>query len=262
MKTNFTYQYWRENGDQFALIAFYDGFNEAYYGEGPHTRPEDRQNIPIDKVHVSVEYISRIRSRLHGGAFFGFDYRQERAETPLHNQEQIFSTGFLVRYDSRNNYFNTTRGEYYELRSWLLLPFPSPLFIKGSAKLFFPLYKDYFVLAGQVSGGTSLLHPSPYLFRFALGGPQKLRGYRQNRFRGEKYYLSQIELRYTPWPFLSTVVFFDVGSAGDSFPLPPRYAFGGGLRVGLPPDYNKKMRVEVGFSQDQYNIIASFGHPF
>ena len=261
-ETNWTYQYWRENGDQFSFVSLYNGFSEPYYGEGPDTQPEDRQDIPIDRIHISVEYVSRMRAYLHGGAFFGFDLRSERNDHPLHDREQIFSAGFLLRYDSRDNYFNAIQGEYYQLKSWALFPFPSPIFIEGTAKLYFPLYKNYWVLTGKVSGGLSLLHSAPYLFRWTLGGPNKLRGYRQNRFRGEKYYLSQIELRHTPWPFLTIAGFFDVGSAGDELPLPPRYSFGGGLRFGLPPDYNKKLRVETGFSHDQYNIVVSFGHPF
>ena len=261
-ETSWTYQYWRENGDQLSFVSLYDGFSEPYYGEGFDTKPENRKNLSTDKIHVSIEYISRMRSYLHGGAFLGFDFRSERSERPLHDREQILSAGILIRYDSRDNYFNATQGEYYQLKSWALFPFPSPLFIEGTAQLYFPLYKNYWVLTGKVSGGVSLLYSAPYLFRFALGGPNKLRGYRQNRFRGEKYYLSQTELRYTPWPFLTIAGFFDVGSAGDKLPLPPRYAFGGGLRFGLPPDYNKKIRLETGFGQDQYNIVVSFGHPF
>ncbi len=261
-ESSFTYQYWRENGDQFSFTALYDGFSEPYYGEGPNTKPGDRQDIPTDKIHVRAEYISHLRSHLHGGAFFGFDYRKEEGARPVHEQEQFLSGGFLLQYDSRDNYFNATKGEYYELKSWVLFPLPSPVFLNGEVQLFLPLYKKYWVLAGRASLGTSLLHSAPYLFRFALGGPNKLRGYRQNRFRGDKYYLSQVEMRYTPWPFLTVAGFFDMGSAGDVFDLPSRYSFGGGLRFGLPPDYNKKMRVEVGFGHDQYNIVAGFGHPF
>ena len=261
-ETHWNYQYWKKNGDQFAFTALYNGFSEPYYGEGPDTKPEDRKDLHRDKIHISAEYIYRIKSKLYGGAFFGFDYRKENTPNPIHEREQVFSMGLLVRYDSRDNYFNASQGEYYQLKFWTLFPSPNPVFVEGSAQLFFPLYKKHWILAGKVSAGVSLLHFAPYLFRFALGGPKQLRGYRQNRFRGEKYYLSQTELRYTPWPFLTTAVFFDVGSAGDTWPLPPRYAFGGGLRFGLPPDYNKKIRVEVGFGQDQYNVIVNFGHPF
>lgn len=259
--TAFTYKYWMENGDQFDSIVSYNGFSEPYYGEGHQTRPEDRKDIPIYKVHIQAEYVSKIRSDLYGGAFFRFDHRKEKGGVELFPRELIVSGGLLLRYDSRDNLFNPNWGEYYQVRSFLLSRMPSPVFLEGDVRFFFSLL-DNFVLALHGAGGLTFLNPSSHLFRFPLGGPDLLRGYRLNRFRGENYYLSQTELRYTPLKFLTVVGFFDFGQANDTLSFSPRYSFGGGLRFGLPPDYNKKIRAEVGIGEDQYNIVVSFGHPF
>lgn len=259
--TSLTYKYWRENGDQFDSIAEYNGFNEPYYGEGDQTKPEDRVDIPIYKVYIQTEYVSKISSYLYGGAFFRFDYRKEREEKERFPSELLVSGGVLLRYDSRNNLFNPSAGEYYQVRSWLLSRMPSPVFLEGDVRLFFNLFEN-FVLALRGTAGLTFVNPSSYLFRFSLGGPDILRGYRLNRFRGENYYLSQTELRYTLWKFLTVVGFFDIGQANDTLSLSPRYSYGGGLRFGLPPDYNKKIRAEVGIGKDQYNIVVTFGHPF
>ena len=102
-----------------------------------------------------------------------------------------------------------------------------------------------------------------YMLRFSLGGPDTLRGFHQNRFRGESFYLSQTELRYTPFLFLTLVGFVDLGVAGDQpFSAGPRYSFGGGLRIGLPPDYRHKVRIEWGEGEDQQNFIVTMFHPF
>ena len=260
--TSFTYRYWRENGDQFDSIASYNGFSEPYYGEGDQTKEEDRINIPIYKVRIKAEYVSRITSDFYGGAFFQFNYREEKeGKKERFPMELLVSGGVLLRYDSRDNLFNSSEGEYYQIRSWLLSRMPSPVFLEGDVRLFFSLFEN-FVLALKGSVGLTFVNPSSYLFRFSLGGPNLLRGYRLNRFRGENYYLSQTELRYTPLKFLTVVGFFDLGQANDTLSLSPRYAYGGGLRFGLPPDYNKKLRAEVGMGEDQYNIVVSFGHPF
>ena len=269
--TSFSYKYWRENGDQFDLTAYYDGFSEPYYGEGNRTKIKDRKDIPIHKIQARLEYVSRIYEHLYGGAFIRFDHRKEKGGgEELFPWELLLSGGFLARYDSRDNYFNPTQGEYYQVQSWLLSRMPSPVFLEGDVRLFFSL-KDGLVIALRGMVGLTFLNPSSYLFRFPLGGSNTLRGYRLNRFRGEKYYLSQTELRYTPLKFFTLAGFFDFGSADDDIFLPPRYAFGGGVRFGLPPDYNKKIRVEFGmglgveekqYDIDQYNIIVSFGHPF
>ncbi len=263
LSTTFSYQYWRENGDQLDIIIDYDGFSEPYYGEGYQTKPEDRKDIPIYKVHTQLEYVSKMRDRFYGGAFISFDYRKEKSDKEVQfPRELLFSGGLLLRYDSRDNYFNPIRGEYYQLRSWLLSSMPSPVFLEGDVRFFFPLVDKYLVLAQHGIAGLTFLNSSPHLFRFPLGGPDLLRGYRLNRFRGESYYLSQTELRFTPWKFLSVVGFFDVGSADDKLFSPAWFSFGGGLRFGLPPDYNKKIRLEAGIGEDQYNIVVAFGHPF
>ena len=267
--TAFSYKYWRENGDQFDLTTYYEGFSEPYYGEGNYTRPEDRIDIPIHKVQARMEYVSRIQSALYGGLFLRFDYRRERRagetnqETPFPRfpLEQVVSGGLLVRYDSRNNYFNPTEGEYYQVQSFLLSDMPSPVFLEGDIRLFFSLMEGL-VLALRGSVGLTFLNPASHLFRFSLGGADRLRGYLLNRFRGENHYLSQAELRYTPFRFVTVTGFFDLGAVYErDFPA-PRYSYGGGLRFGLPPDYNKKIRVEFGRGEDQHNIVVSFGHPF
>ena len=275
--TKFSYQYWRKNGDNFNFTALYDGFTEPYYGEGYNTLPTDRQDIPIHKVILSIEYVANVIDYLYGGGFVNFHYRSEKNKAqPMFPEDTVFSGGVLVRYDSRDSYFNSTRGEFYELRSWLTSQFPTPLFLEGEMRFFFALL-DNLTLALRGMGGLTFFNPSSYLFRFSLGGPDLLRGYRLNRFRGEKYYLSQTELRYGLLNFLSLVGFLDIGSAGDEFLSPPRFAFGVGVRFGLPPDNNKKIRLDLGFSEDNFrcltkkggltclvptNFIIAFGHSF
>ena len=260
-QTAFTYKYWRENGDQLDFIASYNGFSEPYYGEGYQTKSEDRKDIPLHHINIYGEYISKIISYLYGGVFFQFDYRKEKSDVERFPLENVVSGGFVLRYDSRNSVFNSTTGEYYQVRSWMVSRMPSPLFLEGDIRLFFPLFEG-FVWALRGITGLTFLNPSSYLFRFSLGGPDKLRGYRINRFRGENYYLSQTELRYDLLKWITLVGFFDIGLANDDLSVFPRYSYGGGIRFGLPPDYNKKIRVEVGKGEDQYNIIVSFGHPF
>ncbi len=259
---SFSYKYWRKNGDQFRFIVDYNGFSEPYYGEGSQTRPEDREDLPVHKIQAYMEYVSKIAWDIYGGLFFQFDHRKEKGGGVVRFPwEFLFSGGFLARYDSRDDYFNPTRGGYYEIRSWMISRTPSPVFLEGDIRLFFSLWSNL-VLVTRAAGGWTFLYPSSYLFRFSLGGPDHLRGFRLNRFRGENYYLSQTELRYTVWKFLTVAGFFDFGTVNTELFLPPRYSFGGGLRFGLPPDYNKKIRVEFGMGEDQYNIVVSFGHPF
>ena len=291
--TSYSYQRWWKNDSQLDFSLKYDGFHDFYYGQGSHTLPEDRQVIPSRKWSSTLEYVFKLSQSVFAGVFGQFHYRKETDEKKvIFPNEWALAGGLLLRYDSRDNYFNPSQGEYYEVRTWLhprkttllfveeeaLLFFP---FVEGDVRLFFPFIEDNLVMAVRFKGGTAFLKSSSYLFRFHLGGPDTLRGFRLNRFHGEQYYLSQLELRYTPFPFLSFVVFGDVGAVAMKKSLAekdfsdmtseqkkvfdlskPRYSYGGGVRLGLPPDYNKKIRVEFGVGEDQTNFVIAFNHPF
>ena len=259
------YEYWRENDDELHFAFSYDGFHDPYYGEGNDTKKEDLQYIQSHKFNVQVEYLLHIESRFYSGIFARFYHRREKDSDNLSKfpVESSLLPGLFIRYDSRDNRFNPVSGEFYELRSWVEAPYLSPLFLEGDIRLFFPLFHTKLVLAVRAIGGLTFLDEATYSFRFNLGGPSALRGFWFNRFRGEKYYLSQIELRYMPISLLTFSGFFDCGSVtDDSFSFPPRYSYGGGILIGLPPDYDKKLRVEFGIGEDQFNFVVSFNHAF
>ncbi len=257
-----SYQSWKENGDQWDFYVLYDGFSDPYYGEGHFTKVDDFQYLSSNKVSVHLQYLFNLGWFLYGGAFTGFQYREEDSLQPKFPTEHALLVGLLLYYDSRNDLFDPTEGEYYSVRSWLLAQTRTPLFLDGSIQLFFPVLSRV-VLAQHGKMGLTLLEPSSYLFRFKLGGTQTLRGFRFNRFRGENYYLSQTEVRVSLFRFLTLAVFCDLGSADDNvFTLSPHISYGGGVRLGLPPNYNQKIRIEWGFGEDQTNWMIAFAHPF
>lgn len=280
--TSYSYQRWWKNDSQMDLSVEYDGFHDFYYGQGSHTLPEDRQVIPSRKWSAHLEYVFKLNPSVFAGVFGQFYHRNETNEkTVVFPNEWALGGGLLLRFDSRDDYFNPSKGEYYEIRTWARPQSATPIFLEGDARLFFPFVEDNLVMAVRLKGGTTFLESSSYLFRFHLGGPDTLRGFRLNRFHGEQYYLSQLELRYTPFSFLTFVVFGDIGAAAmkkslsekDSSTMTDeqqkifdlsksRYSYGGGVRFGLPPDYNKKIRVEFGWGEDQTNFVIAFGHPF
>ena len=279
--TSYSYQKWMKNDSQLNFSAQYDGFHDFYYGKGSHTTPKDQQIIPSNKWSSQLEYVFQFSPSTFTGLFVQFLYRKEKDELKIFSDQWAFAGGVLLRFDSRDDYFNPSKGEYYEIRTWVQTKWSTPVFLEGDIRLFFPFAEDNLVMAMRFKGGTTFVKSSSYLFRFNLGGADTLRGFRLNRFHGEQYYLSQLELRYTPISFLSFVIFADVGAAAmkksfaekkisnmteeekEVFDLSkPRYSYGGGVRFGLPPDYNKKIRIEFSWGEDQTNFVIAFGHPF
>jgi hypothetical protein len=92
-----------------------------------------------------------------------------------------------------------------------------------------------------------------------------MRGVTLNRFRGQHFYEAQGELRLRVLNWLSLVGFAAFADAADvsiaDFTT-PKLTGGGGLRLGLPPDYVAKARFDVGFSQDGWNFYLKFNEAF
>jgi outer membrane protein assembly factor BamA len=110
-------------------------------------------------------------------------------------------------------------------------------------------------------GGIGIGTPN-YMYKFRLGGSGTMRGYLENRFRGQKYYAQQTELRFPIWKLFSGAAFLGFGDATDSSFTNAKMAYGGGIRIGLPPDYVSKVRIDVGFGRDSSGVYADFGQAF
>ncbi len=262
LETEFIYQQWRENGDRWQASAIYNDFSDPYYGEGHFSKVEDLTYIPAHKLGAHVEYTFKLADFLYNSVFLALQYRQEKQSKPLFATEATLFTGLELFYDSRDNVFNPSSGEYYSLKSWVLADVNTPIFLEGNIRLFVSPLKSV-VLAGQAKMGLSVLTSPSYVFRFNLGGPDTLRGFRINRFRGAVYYLYQAELRWSPVSFLTFAGFVDLGVADDkALQFFPHISYGAGIRVGMPHNNDQKIRIEWGFGEDQSNFIVTFFHPF
>ncbi len=264
LMTSFFYEYWRENGDEWGGDISYNDFSDPYYGE-QDTLPENLKYIATRKIKAKLHYLFELEPSFYTGVFALFSYRKELKKPYHFPVEYNMSSGLLLRYDSRSNKFNPLRGEFYELRSWIQLPHLKPLFVEGDLRFFFPLAFRYMVLALHLQAGRAFFEKPSYFSMFSLGGPKLLRGFWAKRFLGGKYYLSQIELRVIPIPLITLVGFMDMGRTAkrtEALLLPPFYSFGCGVLIGLPPKYDKKIRVEYSVAKDQKNFVVSFNHAF
>jgi hypothetical protein len=135
--------------------------------------------------------------------------------------------------------------------------------LQVEARAFAPLASSL-TLAGQLKGGTSIGTPG-YLHRYAVGGGYDMRGVTLNRFRGQHFYEAQTELRIDILSWFGVVGFFAVGdTANISFSdfMKPKLTEGFGLRFGLPPDFVAKVRMDLGFSQDEWAFYLNFNEAF
>ncbi len=148
-------------------------------------------------------------------------------------------------YDSRDNYFNPTRGQRLSLTgTWaghgLGGNFSFYKFLaEGRA---YKKVGSNQVLALRLIGGYST-GDIPYSELFSLGGANNLRGYEDDQFKGNKMYAATLEYRFPIVKKVQGVVFGDVGNAWgvDQMRIPwyhdsnkVHWSAGVGLRVQTP----------------------------
>ena len=121
-------------------------------------------------------------------------------------------------------------------------------------------------LMGGVSSGQI-----PFFEQFFVGGGETLRGYREDRFWGNKMLLLSIEYRKPIAQAIAGVVFVDYGGAWDGNPeffigeLPQQESFRGnfgygvGMRVTTPIGH---IRLDYGIGSEGGRTHFSMGHAF
>ena len=271
----------------------YDNHYENYFGEGMKAKLSDLKKLYAHRFMADYKIIHQaLDQNFYMGLGAQLFFRKERpqyqdGEIYFNKELFLFLKGF-VGYDSRDNWKDPKRGLFHQLSFGCkaILAYPGG-YCKGEGdlRLYLSLFEqtDFFhnlknsVLALRFFAGSSFLSPSTYSIVYGLGGEnpfqniKTLRGYKQNRFRGDKMYFSQTEIRFPIWKqYLDAVVFAEMGEATnyeDPFEGSVVVDYGGGLRIGLPPDYDMKIRADLGTGRDKqkkrnYNFIVSFFQAF
>ena len=210
----------------------------------------------------------------------GDDADRENPPLPPHFKNNIeFSVWLKLKagYDSRDNWKDPGKGVYHQLSLSCLPSFGlGGSYCLASADLrgYIPLQQLPFLkkplLALRGFAGTSLFAPASYSFSYRLGGSEVLRGFTDSRFRGDKIYFGQSELRSALWKeIVSGALFFELGELAErGRPFAGfLWDWGFGLRFGLPPSYDIKLRADLAFSKDRfkrrsYNFIVDFFQAF
>lgn len=267
--------FWNRTDSYYKLEFEASNFFDAYFGEGNLTAPSAQVNIDIFKTVLNPSIWKRWTRQLSTGILAELRYRNETGVAAVSGR-QVFGNdftpviGFAVNYDTRDHTILTKTGQYYQAK---LDYGPSLLSSRAGAVDFvrlelesrhFMKATESIVLAGQLTLGTAFGDPG-YQYRFTLGGSRKLRGYQSNRLRGRHYYMAQGESRLNVTNWLGFVGFLGVGDTADvnlgDFGR-PKLTGGLGLRLGLPPDFIARARIDFAFSRDESAFYLNFNEAF
>lgn len=268
----FNYDKWTSPKRLFSLRFSCSTFFDPYYGEGNDT--DEDSDVRLEGTRYRMQLFAK---RSIGGSFTAGPYldirtRDEQSvdgDSALRviPDEASMALGACVTYDTRDSTMSPSRGQFAEFR---LAYVPDALttldntngFASGSVDIrLFDSLAPGWIIGGRLHFGSSLGGPS-YLFRHTLGGPDDLRGYLINRFRGDSFYLVQWETRFPLLWVFTGAAFAGLGDVGDDSFRRPKWSAGLGIRASLPPDWVKKARVDVAWSEDQHAVRFLFGEAF
>ncbi len=248
-------------------------FPEYYFGESDTTSGENYNQLFSNRYFVKPEFIYSLPYHFKA-TFFG-DFRA-RKETSVQDKngdqlnqrffpdEQNLGLGMSLMFDTRDNPGSTKLGFYGSVYYEHILDLQSS--INGNTGLlgvdlryFHYIYTSKFVLATRLSAGSSFGNSS-YLFRYSLGGAERLRGYYTNRFRGNQFYSAQAEFRFPVYHRFSGVCFIDEGDISDGKLDKLLTSYGGGIRFAI--NDNVALRFDYGVGKDQNGVFFTFGEAF
>jgi hypothetical protein len=174
--------------------------------------------------------------------------------------------GGTVFWDARNSLYYPTAGTYADLAATLHSA------AWGSEYTFAHLRADvrgyrsvgWGVVAGQVYA-EGVVGDAPFELLPLLGGPDRMRGYREGRFRDHAYWTAQVEYRVPLfWRFKATA-FASVGEVGPRVgaalvrDVEAAVGLGGRLRL---TDDGVHGRVDVAYSRTGPELYLSLGEAF
>lgn len=233
---------------------------DHYYGEGDLTTPEESFLMRMEHFEVRPGALFRVRPHLRIGAFVDLRVRREE-ESSRFPDEVTSAAGLEAQWDTRDKLINTRRGDFAQFRA-SRMPWGGAFSqLELDLRRFIRLSRRW-TWGQRFIGGTSLGGQPSYLFRYSLGGLDLLRGYKSNRFRGGEYFVVQEEARRIVNKWLSLNASVDIGAIRDDAYHQLKLSGQIGLRLGLPPDWGQKMRVDFGFGADQATFQIQFGEIF
>ena len=273
----------REGVFRIKSALIYDNQYESFYGdsknpEAMQAKKSDRAEIYPHRFIVNYDLFYQEKDQdfyfgLGARAFF----RKERSS--LQNNKTYFEPeAFLflrafTGFDTRDNWKDPKKGAFHQVSFGCkaILAYPESYCQgEGDARFYLSLFKETdfpilkeSVLALRAFAGSSFLSDSSYSTKYSLGGHSffqgmnTLRGFKKNRFLGDKIYFVQTELRFPIWDkYLQAVVFLELGEAAESNEFFKDFVldYGGGLRIGLPPKYDMKLRLDYGTGRDLQGV--------
>lgn len=243
-------------------------FPTKFWGIGADAQEEEEEDYTPRTTILRLALQKKIlpSKNLYAGIQYQFEnYKIEKNEAGgLLDREtvtgsargRISGLGFVLNWDTRDNIFYPTRGNYWQLSSFINSKFLGSDVSFNSLKLDIRFYRPLFrnhVLAFQGVFESASGSP-PFRHYPKLGGNSLMRGYYSGRFMDRNLAAFQAEYRLPVFWRLGLVGFAGLGGVSDSlnnFRLNDlKYSVGFGIRFKILPRDGTNVRIDIAFGDN------------
>jgi hypothetical protein len=260
---------------------------EDFLGFGPASREEDRTNYLMRSLEVGAELqfepfkrwnvaggVTHLSPRIGSGRDDRFPSTEEIFdETTLpgfQTQPDFWRYHGSLHYDYRDQSSNPRVGGFYggrlsSFRDRELDTFHFRHF-EGDLQQYLPLPKRSVIAlrANLVMTDFSTGNAVPFYYMPTLGGGEKMRGFREFRFRDLNSLLLSAEYRWQTWPSLNLTLFVDAGKVtfdhADLHFKDLEASYGIGFR--FHSSEALLLRVDLAFSREGFIPLFRYRHVF
>ncbi len=273
----FPYQIYWDKGRKLAYgeVGYYR-YIYQFFGVGNRIPNDYLESYQANYPRIRLTALQQLNRSNFVGFRYSFDQYGVAAKTSGGLLEQgVYSgsnggrssgLGAVWFYDTRDNRFFPKKGATIEVAFQADAPWTGSVFnfqrFTAEAAFFRTLYPKH------VLGFNPLLNLGfgqiPFFLLHSLGGPKKLRGYKDGKFRDQNMALIQTEWRAQWLKRWGTVAFAGVGTvwgtAGEHAVLRPNYGLG--IRFTIDPKQQVNIRLDYGFGSGSQGFYFTVGEAF
>jgi outer membrane protein assembly factor BamA len=260
-------------------------FPLSYFGLGNRSTQADKLEIAYGNILVQPLLLRQLRPKLFAGGGIRYNsFRNVKVHETIGDliegtslQDSLGSTSvgleFALTLDDRDNVLNASEGRLVEFSHGFY-----ERILGGTHRYMLTRldYRKYWkiwsqradILAIQTFGRLSW-RGAPALDHSALGGPERLRGYQEGRFRDRLAVFAQAEYRWQALERIGFVFFAGAGEVADRLDglslKQLKYSLGTGLRLKIVESENLNIRFDYALglgSENDRNFYLGIAESF
>jgi len=284
IKTEYDFYFYKNNYRIYGDAA-YSKFPYKFFGAGNNSPEENEVNYTPKFTRLEINVIRKILKIKNGNLNAGirYDFRDDKIiqiennglpsanSVAGWNGGTTSGAGISINFDSRDNSFSATSGEYLDFKSTLYDEFLGSDFtfnriIIDIRKFFeFQIFDDTHVLAFQTfedfTNGTA-----PFYLLPTFGGEMNLRGIFNGRFKDKNSFFLQTEYRFPVFWRFGLALYVGTGETFREIHFFStsglKFSGGIGIRFLVIEDEKITVRLDSGFSKYSSEFYLSFNEAF